>query len=171
MNLHSTMYLLNLKWIWETTQRLTFTFHYVSIKSPDKDTSKNTATRFTFHYVSIKSTIHIEYHICLLEFTFHYVSIKSDFTLDDYNYLKIFTFHYVSIKSKSIDTNYMEWCYLHSTMYLLNPISAKFLLSPVPDLHSTMYLLNRWCVRWWTSSKSWFTFHYVSIKSGYSIWH
>ena len=33
MNLHSTMYLLNLKWIWETTQRLTFTFHYVSIKS------------------------------------------------------------------------------------------------------------------------------------------
>ncbi len=142
-HLHSTMYLLNHMSCVYRTLIVCHLHSTMYLLNPDTLKSVFHSFIFTFHYVSIKSTIHIEYHICLLEFTFHYVSIKSDFTLDDYNYLKIFTFHYVSIKSKSIDTNYMEWCYLHSTMYLLNPISAKFLLSPVPDLHSTMYLLNR----------------------------
>ena len=49
------MYLLNLGVESMNLELIKFTFHYVSIKSADKDTSKNTATRFTFHYVSIKS--------------------------------------------------------------------------------------------------------------------
>ena len=54
--------------------------------------------------------------------------------------------------------------YLHSTMYLLNPIAQEKLVMIYCYLHSTMYLLNLLhpveCMM-----IPIFTFHYVSIKS------
>ena len=76
----------------------------------------------------------------------------------------LFTFHYVSIKSHTADHSIPHYPDLHSTMYLLNPstakdvthfqrftfhyVSIKSLLSVyvmythIANLHSTMYLLN-----------------------------
>ena len=54
---------------------------------------------FTFHYVSIKSTSEYTPSISLTVFTFHYVSIKSDTALTKNHVQQSFTFHYVSIKS------------------------------------------------------------------------
>ena len=56
---------------------ITFTFHYVSIKSMACMVLRDEFDLFTFHYVSIKSIqddIVAEYYGL---FTFHYVSIKS----------------------------------------------------------------------------------------------
>ncbi len=76
-------------------------------------------------------------------FTFHYVSIKSaQWYILDISICK-FTFHYVSIKSTIGRRGRARSCYLHSTMYLLNPCATSL-------RHSS--LLS-------------FTFHYVSIKS------
>ncbi len=55
----------------------------------------------------------------------------------------IFTFHHVSIKT----TAYFSSCaipfYLHSTMYLLKPVSSVFGVAVLLlNLHSTMYLLK-----------------------------
>ena len=53
---------------------------------------------------------------------------------------------------------------LHSTMYLLNPLTTKMVCLAVQDLHSTMYLLNR-RLTIFGGNRDTFTFHYVSIKS------
>ena len=55
-NLHSTMYLLN------------------PVGLP---TIPNITVSFTFHYVSIKSMFSVGMPIAIILFTFHYVSIKS----------------------------------------------------------------------------------------------
>ena len=57
-----------------------------------------------------------------------------------------------------------ENMYLHSTMYLLNPLCEECSLCTGYDLHSTMYLLNRSVVTTVLDTIA-FTFHYVSIKS------
>ena len=98
----------------------------------------------------------------------------------------LFTFHYVSIKSIYCPIDKVVFIYLHSTMYLLNPIQSRLrrsiksrftfhyvsiksqtftvFFSDVKNLHSTMYLLNR--VNLFSSiGVTQFTFHYVSIKS------
>ena len=79
INLHSTMYLLNLDGIALTNATtILFTFHYVSIKSASNLSAMPSVYAFTFHYVSIKSLAdHVDrYVVC--SFTFHYVSIKSN---------------------------------------------------------------------------------------------
>ena len=55
IDLHSTMYLLNLKIAKKLKLFPEFTFHYVSIKSDNISCSMSVARLFTFHYVSIKS--------------------------------------------------------------------------------------------------------------------
>ena len=78
LNLHSTMYLLNLNACTSTIMGgVTFTFHYVSIKSMYSDPSQAILGLFTFHYVSIKSRKATEIFKNIVQFTFHYVSIKS----------------------------------------------------------------------------------------------
>ena len=54
----------------------------------------------------------------------------------------VFTFHYVSIKSQTTHKLCLCICYLHSTMYLLNPFLQLYQNHNHQDLHSTMYLLN-----------------------------
>ena len=54
-----------------------------------------------------------------------------------------FTFHYVSIKSKKHFDVDAFLIYLHSTMYLLNPIRDNRGTMFFTNLHSTMYLLNQ----------------------------
>ena len=104
--------------------------------------SPNASNVFTFHYVSIKShPVRQELNI-LRKFTFHYVSIKSDTGTDIETVTQKFTFHYVSIKSLKIQQDPLQAVYLHSTMYLLNPV-----------FRCCLYIAKR------------FTFHYVSIKS------
>ena len=98
--LHSTMYLLN----------------------PDTDGGGGGGVvTFTFHYVSIKSKSILSSFYHIRKFTFHYVSIKSNSRHISDTVLSEFTFHYVSIKSRYIPTisAHPLW-YLHSTMYLLN---------------------------------------------------
>ena len=81
--------------------------------------------------------------------------------------------------------------YLHSTMYLLNPIAPIVTLqksaftfhyvsikslplvchpSTLTDLHSTMYLLNHAYILHDKDINTEFTFHYVSIKSDSADW-
>ena len=62
-------------------------------------TVMGTVLTFTFHYVSIKSNGYSNNSLCLNGFTFHYVSIKSIKIYDRATKSYIFTFHYVSIKS------------------------------------------------------------------------
>ena len=62
-------------------------------------TVMGTVLTFTFHYVSIKSNGYSNNSLCLNGFTFHYVSIKSTACSSCLSNLFIFTFHYVSIKS------------------------------------------------------------------------
>ena len=58
-------------------EKITFTFHNVSIKSVKYGNQAATIVTFTFHNVSIKST-HGPYTIISnSDFTFHNVSIKS----------------------------------------------------------------------------------------------
>ena len=54
-DLHSTMFLLNPKYSAIFPNLSSFTFHYVSIKSPVKFFMRSFVPLFTFHYVSIKS--------------------------------------------------------------------------------------------------------------------
>ena len=143
LNLHSTMYLLNLV-SKDTSHCLNlFTFHYVSIKSASTHVVINTTCEFTFHYVSIKSFLSASSISRPTSFTFHYVSIKSKSESKVSLFSSRFTFHYVSIKSviKQIIL-IVKQIHLHSTMYLLNPVWNAFI-----------------------SDRSRFTFHYVSIKS------
>ena len=97
-----------------------------------------------------------------------------------------FTFHYVSIKSVKQWTKFSAVTNLHSTMYLLNRCQTALLRVIIHNLHSTMYLLNLWLrhtvikslvhlhstmyllnlrTDLYKTSRSLFTFHYVSIKS------
>ena len=56
LDLHSTMYLLNREYGWNDAGGATaFTFHYVSIKSDVTRLDGEGVYTFTFHYVSIKS--------------------------------------------------------------------------------------------------------------------
>ena len=75
-----------------------------------------------------------------------------------------FTFHYVSIKSKKLHIPCMWHHYLHSTMYLLNPMFLQQPERKCNNLHSTMYLLNPNETAKYVRLFA-FTFHYVSIKS------
>ena len=61
----------------------------------------------------------------IIEFTFHYVSIKTKF--NDINIIVafVFTFHYVSIKTKTRLSVRSIQNYLHSTMYLLKPVTLR----------------------------------------------
>ena len=61
----------------------------------------------------------------IIEFTFHYVSIKTKF--NDINIIVafVFTFHYVSIKTMKILFFTLYLLHLHSTMYLLKPVTLR----------------------------------------------
>ena len=52
------MYLLNHEGFTVWITPMEFTFHYVSIKSPDSLVAVTSEPLFTFHYVSIKSLVH-----------------------------------------------------------------------------------------------------------------
>ena len=116
------MYLLNPLVPCDFTLTVTFTFHYVSIKSDEPVTFKLMFGRFTFHYVSIKSLETVASLLGGNAFTFHYVSIKSSTNDSIICIGGIFTFHYVSIKSRFHWIHVQSYCNLHSTMYLLNPV-------------------------------------------------
>ena len=100
VNLHSTMYLLNLDGIALTNATtILFTFHYVSIKSKISHLSKITFTKFTFHYVSIKSTASLPYSPdkVYLHSTMYLLNLQYFSSIWILHF--VFTFHYVSIKS------------------------------------------------------------------------
>ena len=115
------MYLLNPEGFRDNVGNKIFTFHYVSIKSQNKQATDEVErnlhstmyllnlgmtthitplTTFTFHYVSIKSYQSLFTPPSTLLFTFHYVSIKSDVLGSGQVVSPVFTFHYVSIKSR-----------------------------------------------------------------------
>ena len=142
-NLHSTMYLLNLrrrcgdntwcKHLHSTMYLLNPTIQFIN---------QGVAWVFTFHYVSIKSKVrnNMTEQDCNLHSTMYLLNRL----LGHYTVLtKQFTFHYVSIKSAWNSSFPVCWQNLHSTMYLLNRSSGIGGLG--------------------VSRK--FTFHYVSIKS------
>ena len=100
--------------------------------------------------------------LCL--FTFHYVSIKTSLSCRFRFFCSWFTFHYVSIKTFKRSFSRFSLTHLHSTMYLLKPVThmrkkkkeKQFTFHYVSiktcrslrclmiwiDLHSTMYLLK-----------------------------
>ena len=121
-HLHSTMYLLN------------------PVGLP---TLPNITVSFTFHYVSIKSCWSAEEAMDTIAFTFHYVSIKSKARFNRRVFAIKFTFHYVSIKSQDGILSLAKKLHLHSTMYLLNQLYSQQRCAGRSNLHSTMYLLNR----------------------------
>ena len=99
MNLHSTMYLLNL-------------FNPVDIMSVFPE--------FTFHYVSIKSTAYTPNTDIVLKFTFHYVSIKSQIkTKASISNVDLHSTMYLLNLDRGL-TGRRRRTNLHSTMYLLN---------------------------------------------------
>ena len=143
------MYLLNPRAFSISSLVITlFTFHYVSIKwltmqalgcsCPYLHSTMYLLNRnangfgsvyklsFTFHYVSIKSGLAFAELIVGNPFTFHYVSIKSTDAEDNHIHGNIFTFHYVFIKSYVLCSLFNIFKHLHSTMYLLNLITASF---------------------------------------------
>ena len=111
-NLHSTMFLLNLKFVDALLRQITFTFHYVSIKS---ESPRKLVTDFniTFHYVSIKSWGNGQERIDRLNL--HSTMFLLNLNLG------------VNPKTKKE--------YLHSTMFLLNPIQSKYTI-----VHKTIYI-------------------------------
>ena len=102
-----------------------FTFHYVSIKSEMLWAKLNAEIEFTFHYVSIKSGVSGAKDATIQGFTFHYVSIKSKAAGVSASKVTLFTFHYVSIKSIRSYSSPLPWVNLHSTMFLLNPLTSQ----------------------------------------------
>ena len=102
VDLHSTMYLLNLAALQGCdASEIIFTFHYVSIKSIWRRNIMAKVYIFTFHYVSIKSqSPHRLYTVCRYLHSTMYLLNRQ---------IRIYT---------------RKWRYnLHSTMYLLNRIS------------------------------------------------
>ena len=83
--------------------------------------------------------------------------------------LKHFTFHYVSIKTQTHLnlTQFRET--LHSTMSLLKLLFSSRLKPARIALHSTMSLLKLSWLDWYRRKSFYFTFHYVSIKTGYKF--
>ena len=146
----------------------TFTFHYVSIKSP-ADCSTVVGSFYLHSTMYLLNRVYSSAPIMLCtdlhstmyllnpysewskagaqKFTFHYVSIKSILGISRLYPVPSFTFHYVSIKS------YLKICAAYTKPYL----------------HSTMYLLNPATIRIRCSVFSLFTFHYVSIKSSSTV--
>ena len=117
---------------------------------------------FTFHNVSINSQKLIRFIVPSRQFTFHNVSINSVSSKASQNPLRSFTFHNVSINSHLFRQVLFYYLDLHSTMFLLIPISCPPCLSnslftfhnvsinscaspegssAALDLHSTMFLL------------------------------
>ena len=98
---------------------------------------------FTFHNVSINTQ---NFQVTPAPdncFTFHNVSINTD----DCDYskaeTKYFTFHNVSINTvKRFDNRLCKFA-LHSTMFLLIPLTLPSVASDYLSLHSTMFLLIR----------------------------
>ena len=58
-------------------EKLSFTFHNVSINSDSNGRLLCGAAAFTFHNVSINSILQFPYVLSLNQFTFHNVSINS----------------------------------------------------------------------------------------------
>ena len=121
---------------------LTFTFHYVSIKTVSVYDSYKTIYEFTFHYVSIKTVseykeaqneMHLHSTMYLLKRIRHLYSLIS---------VAAFTFHYVSIITLIFVIKNLKHSYLHSTMYLLKPNGQVDVAHEYINLHSTMYLLK-----------------------------
>ena len=123
--------------------RLTFTFHYVSIKSEITILNLLLKKKFTFHYVSIKSgkTETWKSYISNLHSTMYLLnrrqgsaSLVIDADLHSTMYLlNLHLIYLILVKIK----------HLHSTMYLLNPKQRTTARGGERDLHSTMYLLNQ----------------------------
>ncbi len=120
-NLHSTMYLFQLFDDGTMYISLSFTFHYVSISTLNFSFQNSRRHPFTFHYVSISTlwTIHPDAH-----------------GLSIYIPLCI----YFNRSCKPI-LRPRRW-YLHSTMYLFQPVSFVYLYFLALYLHSTMYLFQ-----------------------------
>ena len=89
------------------------------LKQISESKIKTTIVTFTFHYVSIKTENPGNIISIDVSFTFHYVSIKTTSVCKKYVLSKLFTFHYVSIKTLSTQKNTYLHNHLHSTMYLL----------------------------------------------------
>ena len=105
-----------------------------------------------------------ENHIHGNIFTFHYVSIKSDRRYARDCLIIKFTFHYVSIKSIFDIKTGLGGDYLHSTMYLLNPVTSSVL--SFANAFTFHYVSIKSCpLLCPLSHTTQFTFHYVSIKS------
>ena len=77
--------------------------------------------RFTFHNVSINSPDDESIVIATNEFTFHNVSINSREKIAIKAGLELFTFHNVSINSEEKSAGIYTIFNLHSTMFLLIP--------------------------------------------------
>ena len=120
---------------------LSFTFHYVSIKSRVCAFDISKAVVFTFHYVSIKSA-HWETYTERDSHLHSTMYLLNQIPSSEVPIATAFTFHYVSIKSQACYNDHFPIFNLHSTMYLLNLIKSA------------------WAFFAWS-----FTFHYVSIKS------
>ena len=100
IDLHSTMYLLNLSEDGCLVEhKTTFTFHYVSIKWVKRPGTSRV-------WRDLHSTMYLLNASCI-----SFNSLRTSFT-----------FHYVSIKLGKAILTYRAKNHLHSTMYLLNSI-------------------------------------------------
>ncbi len=165
--LHSIMFLLFHSSKPELDQRnATFTFHYVSIISDQKDQNTDRGISFTFHDVSIISAWLDENGYSLEDFTFHYVSIISGTCISDRSYASYIyiplCFYYFSGRNSpgnAYNNIYIPLCFYYFTKRQSGRLKQICLY-----LHSIMFLLfpnippN-------ISSDAVFTFHYVSIIS------
>ena len=84
-------------------------------------------------------------------------------------HLDTFTFHYVSIKSLIADEEQRLELYLHSTMFLLNPILSIYRLAKKGFTFHYVSIKSNASTSLLSSAVR-FTFHYVSIKSQKLRW-
>ena len=100
--LHSIMYLLIRVDIKTIVRYETFTFHNVSINSPQGLLFVTSVVLFTFHNVSINSNGNLGAYQSESLFTFHNVSINSKSNFPPLPVETLFTFHNVSINSNTM---------------------------------------------------------------------
>ena len=122
-DLHSTMYLLKLNPSNSLPLLLTYLHSTMYLLKPVCCTDTWNATlSFTFHYVSIKTPLILSILSCISYLHSTMYLLKLRWSIRETVYVA-FTFHYVSIKTSRQRTLMSEYYNLHSTMYLLKRIS------------------------------------------------
>ena len=119
---------------------------------------------FTFHYVSIKTYLNYSLynHHYYLHSTMYLLKLNREISvLCCNNHLHSTMYLLKRIPSCCI---YTCICNLHSTMYLLKQEKPSLIIPDLKYLHSTMYLLKLLAYTL-VLLLSRFTFHYVSIKT------